>query len=59
MEDKLKVCLFTKFSGEACEYIRVTAPCNAIGAQLTTFHGADEVSEIAIKDADMVIIQRT
>jgi len=59
MEDKLKICLFTKFSGEACEYVRVTAPCNAIGAQLTAFHGEDDFSEQSISDSDMVIIQRT
>ena len=59
MEDKLNVCLFTKFSGEACEYIRVTAPCNVMGAQLNAFHGEDEISEQTIADSDLVIIQRT
>lgn len=59
MENKLRVCLFTKFTGDACEYVRVTAPCSAIGAELTTFHGDDAVSEQAIADSDLVIVQRT
>ncbi len=59
MEERLKVCLFTKFTGDACEYVRVTAPCNIIGAELTAFHGDDAVSEEAIADSDVVIVQRT
>ena len=59
MEERLKVCLFTKFTGDACEYVRVTAPCNIIGAELTAFHGDDAVSEKAIADSDVVIVQRT
>ena len=59
MEGRLKVCLFTKFTGDACEYVRVTAPCNAIGAELTAFHGEDAISEQAIADSDLVIVQRT
>lgn len=55
----MKVSLFTKFTGDACEYVRVTAPCNTIGAALTAFHGDDAVSEEAIADSDLVIIQRT
>lgn len=55
----MKVSLFTKFTGDACEYVRVTAPCNTIGAALTTFHGDDAVSEEAIADSDLVIVQRT
>lgn len=59
MADRLKVSLFTKFTGDACEYVRVTAPCNTIGAALTAFHGDDAVSEEAIADSDLVIVQRT
>lgn len=59
MAARLKVSLFTKYNGDACEYVRVTAPCRAMGAELTAFHVEDEVSEQAIADSDLVIVQRT
>lgn len=39
--------------------MRITAPCRAMGAELAVFHGEDEVSEQAISDSDLVIVQRT
>ena len=59
MENSLKVCCFTKIASDACEYVRVTSPCNTIGAKLTAFHGEDAISEQAIAESDVVIVQRT
>lgn len=59
MENVVKISLFTKFQGDACEYVRVTSPCITMGAKLTAFHGKDEVSEQVIADSDLVIVQRT
>lgn len=38
MADRLKVSVFAKFTGDACEYVRINAPLSAIGAELITFH---------------------
>jgi len=59
LADRLKVSLFTKFTGDACEYVRISAPLNAIGAELIAFHGNDTISEQVIADSDLVIVQRT
>ena len=48
MADRLKAVLVTKFTGDACEYVRVTALFNGIGAHINAFHEDDHISKQAI-----------
>jgi len=58
MQKKLKVALFTSHYGDACEYIRITAPMNLIQADFSVFREKDEISSNLIEKSDLIIVQR-